>query len=147
MEGWGVHWYVLWRVQPARVGARWRGQRCSSTLTGLASRGLNPTALPYHYESSPTYKGNFGKIRPMGELCRRRPNMERLRLCAWRGQRPNREVSSNFLFFFREPLFLSRICQDLGSVPWVCNCFAEIAKQHWSLGKREKDIHLFVGKD
>ena len=44
------------------------------------SRGLKPTALPYHYESSPTYKGNFGEIRPMGELCRRRPNMERLRL-------------------------------------------------------------------
>ena len=89
-----------------------RGQRCSSTLTGLASRGLKPTALPYHYESSPTYKGNFGKIRPMGELCRRRPNMERLRLCAWRGQPQNREVLSNFSVCFFEPLFLSRICRE-----------------------------------
>ena len=64
------------------------------------SRGLKPTALPYHYESSPTYKGNFGEIRPMGELCRRRPNMERLRLAASRGQRWNRQLLSNFTASF-----------------------------------------------
>ena len=70
------------------------------------SRGLKPTALPYHYESSPTYKGNFGEIRPMGELCRRRPNMERLRLAASRGQRWNRQLLSNFTPFSLQATYL-----------------------------------------
>ena len=118
---------MLWRVQQlARVGAPWRGQRCSSTLTGLASRGLKPTALPYHYESSPTYKGNFGKIRPMGELCRRRPNMERLRLCAWRGQPQNRELLTNFSVCFFSCFSRAEFAKNLGSATRVCNCFAEI---------------------
>ena len=38
--------------------------------------------------------------------------MERLRLCAWRGQTRNREVLSNFSVCFFDLLFLSRICQE-----------------------------------
>ena len=71
-------------VLSARVRATQWGRGAPKVLLksdGVGvSRGLKPTALPYHYESSPTYKGNFGEIRPMGELCRRRPNMESLRL-------------------------------------------------------------------
>ena len=98
-------------VLSARVRATQWGRGAPKVLLksdGVGvSRGLKPTALPYHYESSPTYKGNFGEIRPMGELCRRRPNMERLRLAASRGQRWNRQLLSNFTASFFSASYIS----------------------------------------